>query len=219
LNIPIDYTTRQSYASIAKNKYRNRDDIDMDQDPYCYIFACVSNITLLRKCLAISKLPIIAALMACERNKDAELFYIHIDLESCMLLHEHGCDLISLLSIAYLLKDYNSQKYIINHMTEIDLFNIIHVDRYKGLINILLMNRIHDLQDNHLKLICNSYIINQYHNPVIKCYYIINYMSIDASKTYILEHNGDRHYVLLTSLLLFHFRPRGSHTKSAMHNT
>jgi hypothetical protein len=71
----------------------------------------------------------------------------------------------------------------------------------------------------------NVYFIND--EIILKCYYIIKHMTQEDATAYMKKlnnkydaHNDDecvnQQYLLHTQLLEYYFKPRGSHTKSAM---
>jgi hypothetical protein len=198
------------------NNHKNELLITHSNDPYCYVYACVSNITLIRRCLTISKLPLNNAIILSSEHQN----YIGFNLESCILLCEHNFDHVHLLSIAYARHDYTSMKYIINCMSEIELFNIISANKYDGLIYILFIDRIYNLNDDYLKLMCKTKY-TMHSDTIISCYYIITYMSIEEGKEHIYNIEKSKQFpkwvCRMKSLLEFHFRPRGSYTKGAIY--
>jgi hypothetical protein len=186
INMPRDI---EGYQTNADELYDSDDD-----DNHCSYFeyagAFVSNIELLRKCLAISNIPINNSIKMYIQKRNnfgyPHFYYKDINVNSCKLLHEHGCDMIGLLYIAYCVQNYECIKYIINNMSSIELSNYITNEYiYFDLINILVIDRIkHDkvlLLLLHDKLMTNI----EYDNDIIiiiKCYYIITCLTIDEGK-------------------------------------
>jgi hypothetical protein len=115
-------------------------------------------------------------------------------------------------------------------MTKMDIYKLFSVQYMcTGLINILLIDRVHNMNDDYLKSICKDDMLAGGDNVLIRCYYIIKYMTLEEGKKYMLEKNtpetNKSHVKTIkqkrndkyNELLAFHFRPRGAHTKGANH--
>jgi hypothetical protein len=209
---------------------------------YDHAFACVSNIALIRRCLSISKIPLNVAIK--EVTSIGTQLFINFDLESCKLLHEAGIDLGNLLFIARTVHNYDSIMYILQHMTELNLGDLIMDQRltFMYVSNIYIVDKIQEHPDDCLKVLMKQEhmtynIHDRSNNIVIKCYYIIKYMPREEGIIYLK--NANEYYdaqilkykksksrdktaictenkKLYNQLLEFHFKPRGTHTKSAL---
>jgi hypothetical protein len=209
-----------------------------------YVYAYTSSIELIQKCLAISKIPINNSIRFIHNmDIDGDLHHIHLDIESCKLLHAHGCDLVSLLYIACNVNDYKSIKYIINNMSEIEYEKIIlyEVHENLGSIKLLVIDHVCKLNDIYLNALLKDTIMdtNFYRDRdriINQCYYIIKYMTIESGKKLVTKLNKDyadkfteltidnnikhltyitRTQTILNDVMDFHFKIRGSHTKAA----
>jgi hypothetical protein len=221
-----------------------KDDIELptDYNKYDFIFACVSNINLINRCLVISKLPLSFAINRCTQH--GTQMFINFDLESCKLLQEAGFDNNNLLAVACAARDYNSIKYILMYMTELNLGELIMDKRFmfKNLTSIYIIDKIHYHSNDFLKQLLKTRhfsSFNDIYNIIIICYYIIRYLSREDGLSYIndidkylddkiitltqsginvdrwIEHRLSLHQ-LINHLLEFHFRPRGGHTKASL---
>jgi hypothetical protein len=70
--------------------YTDDDDVELstDIDKYVYLFACVSHIDLIKRCLNISKSPLSFAINRAIDNRGqhgTQQMFINFDLESCKL--------------------------------------------------------------------------------------------------------------------------------------
>jgi hypothetical protein len=133
-------------------------------------------------------------------------------------------------------------RYIIDNMSDIiitDLYNTTYFSL--GLCNILIIDKIYELQDKYLIHLLRN-ILGKDDDPedveliLVRCYYIIRWLTIDDGKevmNYInlqykskllkpyiihdipLMNKIREHQLLHNELLVSHFIPRGSHTKCA----
>jgi hypothetical protein len=128
----------------------NRESNELIYSFFDFIYAIMSHIDLISKCLAISRVPINNSIKFLP-NSYRQLGYINLDIESCKILHKHGCDLKAMLHIAYHVSNYDSMRYIIDNMSDIiitDLYNTTYFSL--GLCNILIIDKIYELQDKYL---------------------------------------------------------------------
>jgi hypothetical protein len=94
-DLPIDL------ESYHKNKNEVHNNIFECSSRFSYIdyaAAYISNDVLLRRCLSISKVPLLNSLMILtpvDLNR-----YVNISLESCKLLHGYGCNLVDLIKVS-----------------------------------------------------------------------------------------------------------------------
>jgi hypothetical protein len=133
-------------------------------------------------------------------------------------------------------------------MQQRDFLDIINNCLYIGLIELFFIDKLNKIDKiDKLDSISTRYDSDKYfreylcaynkkrhmHNLVIECYHIINYMTIEKSKQYLVTKNQfaidhiDKFpydYTLqqvhemnqhVDKLLEYHFRPRGSRTKAA----
>jgi hypothetical protein len=231
INLPRDIEIYQS----------EEEDAEMNERPYTYYtytYAYVSNIELIQKCLAISKIPIFNSIdILTEKSGE---YFANIDISSCKLLRAHGCNYKGLLAIAYELDEYESIKYIIDSMTEYELYTFLSTEEFihYKLVNILIIDKIYSTRDEYLISVLNSYEIDRNNIIIVRCYNIIKYLTLSEGKTLMTNINksyesrlckihgddtksNDRRNKIKTEqslhneLLVKHFTPRGSHTKSA----
>jgi hypothetical protein len=207
---------------ISMNQYKSAPN-------YKYIYnSYLSNINVLQKCIDISITPISNILT----------FFRHADLnlECCKLLMTVIIDKIDILLLAYYNNNFECMQYVINNMTKSDLVKFLTKCRpIFNVINILIMDRIYNINDNDLKSQLDNlfkYInLHSIENTLIECYYIIKYMSradgisqkqykytMYQSDLNIFDNekcikNLKDHNDVYNTLLEFHFRPRGTLTK------
>jgi hypothetical protein len=166
--------------------------------------------------------------------------YIDIDISSCKLLLASGCGYRRLLNIACGLNNYESTRYIIDNMTESELYEFItsveHINT--GINDILIIDKIYSTHSERLISLLNSYEIDRNNQMIVRCYKIIKYLTLTEGKELMTNinknyesrlckiHNDNtrsdnqRNKIktaqsLHNELLVYHFTPRGSHTKSA----
>jgi hypothetical protein len=202
--------------------------------------ACLFNEQLLHRCIAISALPIDILL---ERASISICNYIQWNIYTYKLLYEIGINIFSLLSIANLSNDYIAMSYIIDNMTELDLGNyLIHkfeaqIYKFKGLLNILIINKINSIGSKYLKFWCKTRMLNALkiieqgviaNDFIITCYYIIQCMTREEGITYMQSIDSNiigklwlnkSQLINVTnyynSMLGYYLNPRGSRTKPA----
>jgi hypothetical protein len=200
-----------------------------------YARACISNNTLLHKCLAISKIPIFNSLIVL---KNAQWQYLDIDLDCCKLLTSHEYNVRA--SLLELTQDYDTIRYIIDGMSNLDLYNVLNsennIEGRLRLYLLLLIDKIYIANDKCLNALLRRKIMSFEDEfdldilPLIRCYYIIKYLTIDEGKAMMKLVNkyyddarlGGNTCMLLrdeqqlhNAMLEFHFTPRGGHTKGA----
>jgi hypothetical protein len=205
-----------------------------------YARAFISGITLIKKCLAISDIPLKYSIQVCIHD---HTIYTKFDLESCKLLHDNGFDLCNLLYIAYHSYKYNIWKYIIDNTSKDDLFNIIANYRcyqFDNIYAIPLIDKIYKYECI-LPLFKAQYvkfcIAPRLEPSISSYYYYIKYASRQECICYIDSLNkvctnkinsfqGEAHKIawnrdkeFFISLFDFHLRPRGKHTKNAIHDS
>jgi hypothetical protein len=210
--------------------------------PYCsydYISACISNTELAQKCMSISAIPLHNAINILRHNQGCK--YIMFDLETCKLMTAHNCNLVSMLYIAYAVRNYESMKFIIENMDYMSMFYILTCNGFilDGILFILTIDRIKCINNNYLTGFLQNIIFsysNKVNKIIIACYYVINYMSVIEGKQYMINENTTYNYITMKTdnvkykiyterqsfhneLLEFHFRPRGGHTKCAILNS
>jgi hypothetical protein len=210
--------------------------IDYRYDLYECAHAYVSNVELLRKCLAISPVPLYNSIKTLIRSEySSHETYVNFDIESCKLLVEHGFKKSYLLHIAYRVSNYDSIIYLIESMTIIELINMLNSIVYYDVVGFLLIDKIYNLNDPCLNRLCKNSMV-EYRGTskiriILNCYYIIKFMTIDEGKASMIEQNklyemqkreanrqnmAEAYQSLHNNLLEFHFRPRGGHTKGAI---
>jgi hypothetical protein len=221
---------------VVHELYTDDAQLPTNYNKYDYVFACTSNILLINRCLLISKLPLIFAINRCTR-RGAQMF-INFDIESCKLLHSEGFDSNTLLSIAYVARDYDSIRYILMHMTDINLGDLIMDQRFVfyNLPIIYIIDKIHEYPCDFIKKLLKTKHFTDcdyYYGFIITCYYIVRYMSRKEGLSYLSKmnkHLDDKillskntldswwsaRKLLWNNLLEFHFRPRGGHTKASI---
>jgi hypothetical protein len=197
---------------------------------YTFICACISNINLIRKCLKISVTLLNNSINMINSDIDG---YINLDVESCKLLHEHGCCMNYFYYIATCLHNYDSMKCIVDNMNAIELTSLISTMHYLygHLSFILIIDKISAINDKDLNALLKLKVSECYlHAHAAQCYYIIKYIPLSEGKELLIEHNKqydactlsnikiltDEQKILYNNVLEFHFRPRGGHTKSAL---
>jgi hypothetical protein len=126
-------------------------------------------------------------------NYHIQNWFVTITYENIKLLMSYGCDCIILFKLTYIARDYTSMKYIIDMMTKDQLdiisYNIITAGglrysgsgKYKGLVEILILDKFHDLGLNYMSIINDNFNDNMrikttaLNNAtlIVECYYII----------------------------------------------
>jgi hypothetical protein len=168
------------------------------KDYSCFDFAyAFMSRDLLRKCLAISNIPINNLLMSLiGRELPDFLNYVDITIETCKLLHEHGCSMVQLLDVGYYANNYECITYIINRMTALELADMINNKTHLcfRLINILIIDAVYVLHDPVLIHLLNNsihkYIFCDYNMTVaLRCYNIIKYLTIEQGNAVAKQHN------------------------------
>jgi hypothetical protein len=195
--------------------------------------ACISDINLIRRCHDISSISLNNMIRLLIRNK----YYINLDIESCKLLYECKYNINDLLYIAEYARNYESIRFIIDNMTAIELNELITHDGYfyENLISILIIDKIHTVNDKRLKTLLRKEIseYNFQSTPmisIIQCYYMIKYTTLSECINIIAQHNQKldiyfkipahtasyiQYKKLYNDMLAFHLRPRGGYTKGA----
>jgi hypothetical protein len=208
-------------------------------DQYDHAYAIVSSYDLLVKGLAISSAPLNYSIKACTR--DHVCMYIDFTVDSCELLFKAWIDVVDLLYIAYFTNNYESMTYLLKScMTSIDYANLIIDPRFKynSIRSMLIIDGIQAQKDEYIQRIFkNRYIVPNIYNfiddVIIKCYYIIKYMTPEDVTSYIKKLDTDfseyislqrveqfkvafnQRHMLHMQLLEYYLKPRGAHTKSA----
>jgi hypothetical protein len=250
-NMPTSYdefTKIYTNMPISYDEFGNKDTYTLCD----YVYAYVSNIDLLRKCLAISPVTINTSIRILINNASPFAYkYLRLDLESCKLLRDSGCNIINLLNMAYNISDYATVRYLIESMSKMELmklfidvnnllfniFGILFIDAISTSddadLNEVLYNTLSKINDGqHCPSTEHICALNHKLRIVLQCYYAIKYLPRDEALELINHQNQRYDYFLLTdegnkphveqiktfhnNLLEFHFRPRGSHTKSAV---
>jgi predicted transcriptional regulator len=113
-----------------------------------HIRAILSNVNLINRCTAISTVPLITALFVLHQLINTNnITQYYFTFESCKLLHEHKYNILHILSISYKSGiNYVIIKYIIDNLSEIDMFNVLEDTRYCGII----IDRIHNNNNKFL---------------------------------------------------------------------
>jgi hypothetical protein len=213
-----DVEFRNIYINMPnslENYQINADDADDSVEPNYYYYdyydcayAYVSGVDLIRRCYAISTVPLVCSIkILCNYSHTADSRYIRLDLESCKLLYEGGGDLCCLYIIANQLCSYESISFIIDKMRPIDFYNLF-VDRALNLTffsinNVLLLNKIHD--KFILDHICDLFVMKQidYNNiaqyrkmdmilisMILQCFYSINHMTYTECISFMTKQNA-----------------------------
>jgi hypothetical protein len=180
----LDNIIEDKFDNIIEDKLDN-DAEDVIYSHYEYTYAILSDISLINRCLLISKAILNNAINALAHHHH----YIgeiprKFGINSCKLLHLHEFNLFSLLKLAQCKHDYESITYIINAMTEIDLYNVVYNNYLTNdITNILLIDKCKQISNKYILSLLDKCIQNIIHSPVITCYYIIN--MLDPIKTHI----------------------------------
>jgi hypothetical protein len=105
-------------------------------------------------------------------------------------------------------------------MTECDIDYVIHDNIIYEIIDILLIDRCKQIGNKYISLLLFNYIIklsNKLSNNLSLAYYIINIMSYEDGLNYFnLFNKSASNLSDINTLLAYHFRPRGAHTKGAI---
>jgi hypothetical protein len=234
VNLPVDYEDYQNNYDehedklynatyeAGKNGVKNELD-DVTDDVYSYYeytYAFISDISLINRCMLISKAPLNNAINAFAHHSH----YIGevsrtFGINSCKLLHLNGFNLYSLLKLARCRCDYESMKYITQVMSEIDLYNVLYNvlynnDMHNDITTILIIDRCKQIGNKYISSLLDKCIENEVYSHVIKCYYIILY---DINEKYTTKYIPEKNDVI-NKLLDFYYRPRGLCTKGARIN-
>jgi hypothetical protein len=193
-------------------------------DSYNYIditYAIISHVELIHRCFAISDYNLIGAVkilpqISINRAGNFKL----LNLESCKLLHEHGCSLSSLYSIASKQLNYESIGYLIDNISEID-YKDIYNDALHQIYNIyyiLVLNKLKYDNNKITDLLFHSRIMKLNRiDDIIKCFYIIKVIPKADIPSYLINNLNlsDQKLELYNNLMDYYLKPRGSHTKAA----
>jgi hypothetical protein len=229
--------TDDEFRELYINMPRDHEDFSHENNimhgaiyPYSYvdtIYAIISRSDIIRKCFAISSEPLISCIrLLTFNNRQLCGKYNDLNLESCKLLHEHGCSLSNLFLIANTVLNYESMSYIITNITESDIIDIYNDTEYEEYNNsgyayniyyILILNKLkHDsiIFHNRIMKYDRLYDIQM----VLQCFYIIKFIpKLDA--LIFLTNNpilSNQTRDIYKKLLAYHLKPRGSHTKAAI---
>jgi hypothetical protein len=182
--------------------------------------AIISRIELIHRCFAISDYYLIVAveiLSLISHDGKSKL----LNLESCKLLHEHGCSLIRLYSIASKQLNYESIGYLLDNISKKD-YKHIYEDALHQEYNIYYILILNKLQYNSDSYQIDLYFRNRimYHirvDDVIKCFYIIKVIPKTDIPSYLINDLAlsDHKLKIYNNLLDYYIKPRGSHTKAA----
>jgi hypothetical protein len=192
------------------------------------IYALISNITLINRCLSIS--PVKLNLMLKYMDINVGILRTRFDTSRLNVLYEHNIDSKTLLSMAYQSRDYDTMLFIIQRMHYDDICNVINNNRYTGLIELLFIDKLCRYNESYVALAYSNELMilaSTFHNAsiIMECYHIIKYLTQTAGKKYLDDKQS--HYIkkhlpyndvmlLYSDLLEYHFRPRGLFTKSAI---
>jgi hypothetical protein len=192
INMPRDIESYQSNEQMSGLRYNY----------FTYMYAYVSNMELMHRCFAISKIPILNSIIILTTKTYCN--YIDIS-KSYKILRENGCDVIQLLHIVH---NYEAIKYLIDSMTEFELYLFLTKEHiYSDLVNILIIDKIYSTHDEYLISILNSHEIDHNeidHNGIdynqfdcnqmmiMRCYKIIKYLTVIEGKT--LMTNINKYY-------------------------
>jgi hypothetical protein len=182
--------------------------IDFEDVDVCivdYVYACLSNYELIKRCLSISVDILRNAFKLYIYDDD---LHVNFDIRMCKLLRENKFKLECLLLIAYDRGSVELMTYLIDDMTRDEIKDIlldnIH-EKYNGVLYIIIMDKIHN-DDTELKSlvidkICimteasinDAYFDDEYinvHNLIIvNSYCVIKCMNITQCKKYIIDLN------------------------------
>jgi hypothetical protein len=214
---------------------------------YEYSYALVSNIILIKRCLAISPVSLNYSIIMCMKNPN-DLQYINFDYESCKLLYDSGFNICYVFYIACRMNNYESIKFLLNKMSRIDLSTIFtecQIYLKNKLYNILIIDKICEQNDVLIDAIIPLYIggrkepcmhLHNLHGMILSCYYFIKYTPQQNSISYVnalniyythkINSTVDTIQIatlksdkeIYISLFAFHLKPRGGHTKKAVCN-
>jgi hypothetical protein len=154
---------------------------------YRYIYsAYLTNVDLLRRCLALSDIPINNVLRVLS-NRDA-LGHVNVNIECYKLLNTANKS--DMLLTAYYADNYECMQYVVNNMTGADVFYFLaNAPSKLTVLNILILDRIIILNDKYLM---TSYVeihrsIQTQDDILINCYYIIKCLSRLDGVKYMLK--------------------------------
>jgi hypothetical protein len=221
MSLNDDEFSRAYYNIICGERLRGGSNKNED-----FMCAFISNIDIIHRCIAVDGYILQKVISALSRIKR---YIINLNVESCKLLHENGCDMSILLLLARIANNYDSVKYIIESMSVDELSRALHNKPDSNLLDILLIDRIYLTNDKSLiaLLIDHILISIEYTNNILICYVIIKHMTHEEGKNMWDKriHRLDSMNLNITEIkfiktlfniiLYFHFKPRGSHTKAA----
>jgi hypothetical protein len=212
-----------------------------------YVCAILSDIKLVKKCIntlneLLKRIDIIHKINSMISHECIMLLIAH-NFDNTVLLsivyqtHDY-------VSMKYIINIMSFDELMTVAYNKADMFNI---NCYKGLIEILFMDKLYKFGHNYALIMHYNYdrFIKGYNiyarafltkEVIVECYYVIRYMTQAEGKIHMTKRNekynelisrpSDRipnttiydTHELYNSLLEYHFRPRGSHTKSASNN-
>jgi hypothetical protein len=167
------------------------DELELNYDQN--VCAILTNQLLIKKCLNISKVQmnLLIEQLPCNNH-----ICVNIELDSCKLLHDAGCNMAGLLLVVH---KYECIKYIIDNMTDIDIADILSDYKFlnssSNIMYILIIDRI---RDKYLISLCKHILFigpsppHQHLtkiNNITKCYFIVKHMTKGEGKKYLSEEN------------------------------
>jgi hypothetical protein len=172
----------------SMNDDESTNDVDIKHSYLEYALAILSDTSLIKRGLEISKAPLNKALNIISEYDDSYMNEIpkNFCIESYTLLYSHGFNVTNLYRIAQCRHDYAAIKFIISVMTEHDLDNAMHYDQHR-IIDILLIDRCKQIGTRYILSLLYNHIINSPNNLSI-AYFIINIvMNHENGLNYIKE--------------------------------
>jgi uncharacterized membrane protein len=217
------------YLNMPQNavEYTANDDKYNNQLKYQ---AIMSNTELVKKCISISMTRLNNLINLFEEHLYTCAYTSTNFIDSCKLMMPF-VNKLHLLTVSWYFHDYASIKYVVDNASSQDILNIL--EKYSWTlthptIKILLIDRVH--RDESLNLNCIDILFNTFKHEIKQenlvvwnyiitiCYHIIkNSLSIKDNEAFINKYTAESDKIFHTALTEYYFKPRGSHTKSAIH--
>jgi hypothetical protein len=238
--------TDDEFNAIYRAIYllENKDIKDLNLN---YICAILSDTTLIKKCIntlneVLKRIDPIYNINSMITLESIMLLAAHnFDNVVLLLLAYYALDYISMKYIINIMSIDELKTIVYDNS---DVYRVISCI---GIVEILLMDKLFEfghsyvskMHDNYNRFISGHKVLLRrlsINEVIVECYYIIRYMTQAEGKIHMTKRNesykelidypGNRIpsttiynvYELYNSLLEYHFRPRGYHTKSAIHS-
>jgi hypothetical protein len=222
LKLLNDNEFESSYLKMPQNDIEYGDNNDEVYNQIQYQ-AIISNTELIKKCISISTTRLNNLINVFNERIPSPAYTSSNFIDSCKLMMPF-VNKLDLLTVSWYSHDYASMKYIIDNASSQDILYILDQRSWTltfPTIKILLIDRVH--RDSSLNLNCIDILFNKFkyemkHEICTTCYFIIkNSLSIKDNNTFIDKYVIESDKIFHTELTEYYFKPRGSHTKSAIH--